>query len=104
MIKILKRYQTWDRKKGKMYIAVVLDTDKKQVTKKELTEIEYKALLTDEGINGKGKVLKAVCGDCRWHRHEDIDDGYICTNPDSDYVADWTEKDDWCSHWEGKTE
>ena len=33
-----------------------------------------------------------ICGFCKWHKHEDIDDGWICTNPDSEYVADWTRK------------
>lgn len=40
------------------------------------------------------------CGTCRHHVHENIDDGWVCTNPRSDYVTDWTEYDDWCEEWE----
>lgn len=41
---------------------------------------------------------KEVCGNCKWHRHESIDNGWVCTNPDSDYIGDWTDYEDRC--WE----
>lgn len=41
-----------------------------------------------------------TCNTCKYHRHEDIDNGFICCNPDSDYVAEWTEDYEWCSEWE----
>lgn len=36
------------------------------------------------------------CGTCRWHKRESIDDGWVCCNPDSDYLGDWTEYSDFC--------
>ena len=43
---------------------------------------------------------KQCCGTCRYHAHEDIDDGWVCVNGDSDYVADWTDYDFCCDEWE----
>lgn len=40
------------------------------------------------------------CGTCKWHEHEYIDDGWVCTNSDSYYCTDWTEYEDTCSFWE----
>lgn len=40
------------------------------------------------------------CGSCRYHKYEDIDDGWVCTNADSDYCSDWTEYDDCCMDYE----
>lgn len=45
---------------------------------------------------------KKCCGTCRWHEHEGIDEGWVCTNADSDYCADWTEYDHCCEEWEGR--
>jgi hypothetical protein len=28
---------------------------------------------------------KKCCGTCRWHKHEDIDDGWVCVNDQSEY-------------------
>ena len=33
---------------------------------------------------------------------EDEESGYVCTNPDSDNRADWTEYEDSCEEWEEK--
>ena len=41
------------------------------------------------------------CGTCKYHCHENIDDGWVCTNVDSEYVAEWTEYKDFCDEWEG---
>lgn len=49
------------------------------------------------------KTNERRCGNCLWHEHEDIDDGYVCVNRDSQHVADWTEDDSCCDHWEEKT-
>jgi hypothetical protein len=43
-----------------------------------------------------------VCGNCKWHRHEDIDDGWVCVNADSEHCTDWTEYKDTCEDWEGR--
>lgn len=42
------------------------------------------------------------CGTCKYHHHENIDDGLVCTNVDSEYVTDWTEYKDSCEEWEGR--
>lgn len=43
---------------------------------------------------------KRICGTCRWHKHEDISDGWVCVNDQSDHRADWTGHDDTCDEWE----
>lgn len=55
-------------------------------------------LLEEEGIMSNNKC----CGTCKYHHHENIDDGFVCANVDSEYVAEWTEYDDWCEEWEGR--
>lgn len=40
------------------------------------------------------------CEDCKYYEHEDIDDGYVCVNSDSDYCADWVEPDYGCVDFE----
>lgn len=32
------------------------------------------------------------CATCEYIRFEDIDQGYVCVNSDSDYCDDWEEK------------
>lgn len=46
--------------------------------------------------------MKECCGNCKWHKHEDISDGWVCCNSDSEYVADWTEYNDWCEEYTEK--
>lgn len=41
-----------------------------------------------------------ICGRCRHHKHEDIDDGWVCVNPDSECFSDWTEWGDSCEDFE----
>ena len=41
-----------------------------------------------------------VCGTCKYHRNDRNGDGWVCTNPDSEYNADWTEYGDQCEEWE----
>ena len=45
---------------------------------------------------------KERCENCKWRRHEDINDGYVCVNAESDRCADWVEDYDGCECWEGK--
>ena len=45
---------------------------------------------------------QAICGNCRWHVC--VNDEWVCGNPDSDYVTDYTDYKDWCSDWEGRDE
>ena len=47
-------------------------------------------------------MIDEVCGNCKYHQFESIDNGYVCVNPDSDNIADWTEYDDSCEDWEKK--
>lgn len=42
------------------------------------------------------------CGNCKYHYHEDIDDGWVCVNPRSRFCTDWTEYEDTCEAWEEK--
>lgn len=48
------------------------------------------------------RMDEQICGTCKWHYHESIDDGWVCVNADSRYCADWTEYNDSCEEWEGK--
>lgn len=41
-----------------------------------------------------------ICGTCKWHKHEGIDDGWVCVNDRSDYCTDWTDYEDTCEDWE----
>lgn len=45
---------------------------------------------------------REVCGTCRYCKLESKDSGFICTNPDSDNIADWVEYKDFCYEWEQK--
>lgn len=42
--------------------------------------------------------IKKICGNCKYHQHEDIDDGWVCVNDSSENLADWTETYDSCEH------
>jgi len=48
---------------------------------------------------------KHCCGTCK-HHHPDgtWPDDWICVNADSEHVADWTEYEDSCEHWEARDE
>jgi len=43
-----------------------------------------------------------VCGTCKHCKFEGEDEGFVCTNPDSDNLSDWVEYKDFCYEWEGK--
>ena len=40
--------------------------------------------------------MNECCGNCKYHQYEDISQGLVCCNQDSEYVADWTDYTD-CS-------
>ena len=46
--------------------------------------------------------MERCCGTCKWHLYENIDEGFVCTNIDSEYCADWTDYADSCEDWEGE--
>lgn len=48
------------------------------------------------------EARKRGCGTCKYHHHENVDDGWVCVNPDSDNCTDWTDYDYSCEEWEGR--
>lgn len=40
------------------------------------------------------------CGTCGWHRFENLTDGWVCVNDESENCGDWTEYSDSCDMWE----
>ena len=48
--------------------------------------------------------MKQCCGTCKYHQFENVNDGYVCVNSDSEYCADWTEYSDCCEEWEESDE
>ena len=48
--------------------------------------------------------MKQCCGTCKYHKFENVNDGYVCVNSDSEYCADWTEYSDCCEEWEERDE
>lgn len=45
---------------------------------------------------------RRICGECKWHQHEDIDNGWVCVNADSKHCTDWMEYNDSCEEFEEK--
>lgn len=45
---------------------------------------------------------RQCCGTCLHHCRESIDNGYVCTNDQSEYCSDWTDYNDSCEDWEGR--
>ena len=48
-------------------------------------------------MSGKAKI----CGNCKWHVKEEITQGKVCVNGDSEKCTEFTEIDDTCRAWEG---
>ena len=46
-------------------------------------------------------MAKQICGNCNYCSPEGED--LFCVNSDSEYVADYVEKNHTCDDWEGKT-
>lgn len=44
--------------------------------------------------------MEQCCGTCKWHWYENVDEGFVCTNIDSEYCADWTDYADSCGDWD----
>jgi hypothetical protein len=73
-----------------------------------LTPEESKAIFTwlpEEAKSKKRRVKMArekveICGNCKYHQHEDITDGWVCVNDESEHLSDWTEYGDTCEEWE----
>lgn len=54
-------------------------------------------------MKGKTKMNDIeICGTCIYHQYEDVTDGWVCVNDQSEYCADWTDYNDSCECWEGK--
>lgn len=53
------------------------------------------------GVDQKGIEMDRnnYCRMCKYHRSAEKDE-WICTNPDSEYFAEYTEHADWCEEWE----
>lgn len=45
---------------------------------------------------------KKVCGTCKYHQFENVDDGYVCVNGESEYLSDWTDFNHTCDCWEAE--
>ena len=45
--------------------------------------------------------MKQCCGNCQYGHYDDMQ-GYVCTNSDSEYVADFVDADNWCDKYERK--
>ena len=43
-----------------------------------------------------------ICGECKWYTFEEIDRGYVCTNADSPYCAEWVGHEHRCDEYEEK--
>jgi len=42
------------------------------------------------------------CGTCEWHQHENVTDGWVCVNDQSEYCTDYTDYGHSCPDWEGR--
>lgn len=50
----------------------------------------------------KKPIRHKCCGNCKYHQYEDISQGWVCCNKDSEYIADWTDYTDYCEEWESR--
>ena len=64
--------------------------------------------MIDKTVNILGTECKLTldrkCENCRYCEHEDISDGYVCVNDESEYWADWVEPKHCCAEWVEKNE
>ena len=42
------------------------------------------------------------CGNCKYHTYEDVSQGYVCCNDNSEYVTDWTDYEHCCDEYEDR--
>lgn len=47
---------------------------------------------------------RKCCGTCKYHQFENVDEGYVCVNGESEYLSDWTDFNHTCDCWEGRDE
>ena len=45
--------------------------------------------------------MERNCGSCKYGHYDD-EEGYMCANSDSEYVADYVEFEHWCEDFEEK--
>ena len=45
------------------------------------------------------KEMDMACKTCKYWQYEEIDQGHVCVNDDSYYLAEWTDKDNYCERW-----
>lgn len=43
-----------------------------------------------------------ICGSCKYHTYDKDSGDFVCSNPDSEYFADWTGWSACCGEWEEK--
>lgn len=48
------------------------------------------------------KEHEECCGTCKYHKYEDIDGGWVCVNPNSEYCTDYTSYKDCCEEYKKK--
>lgn len=113
-----------DEEKGNLYHLIIFQNNEKNILKSFIcnsnnvedihneAEKTYAFYIKEkfEKINEQYLKLKKkmnhtyleniCCGKCFYHQYEDIDDGYVCVNGDSEYVAEWTENDFYCEEYE----
>ena len=71
---------------------------------------EARAWLSERGYSWtsrrKGAKMsnEKICGNCKYHQHEDWTDGWVCVNDRSDYCTCWTEYRDYCEEFEERSE
>lgn len=44
--------------------------------------------------------MNRCCGTCEYHRPDESGEEWICANPDSEYVSDWTDYEWYCEDYE----
>lgn len=44
--------------------------------------------------------MDECCGTCKWHKREPLEEGWFCTNENSDCYSCWTDYKDFCPDWE----
>ena len=47
-------------------------------------------------MSGGLLTMSEVCESCIYRRMDSYGSGYVCTNPDSEYVGEWVLPDDFC--------
>jgi hypothetical protein len=52
----------------------------------------------EKAVSEYKEKKQECCGKCKYHRQEEIDGGWVCVNPDSDYCTDWTDFNDCCDY------